>query len=260
MNCRETRQRVWRYLDHEVDQELRRRIEDHLAACAGCARYFAREQRLEAALTERLAAGQATPAMWERVLSRAGVKAAAATRLRRLVVVGLVAAAVLLLTAVGLRIAQPAHSSELARVAADWHQRLLAGTVRPDMASTSDEEVDRYLKTKVPFRVHCPPRTDVDFAVKGAGVCTLKGQRQAAYIFGRVEQVPVSILVLDRASLNAFPRDRTRLEDSGRAQCREADLQMVYGIIHENVVVVIGAAPLESLEKLLSAYGTYPDG
>jgi DNA-directed RNA polymerase specialized sigma24 family protein len=35
---------------------------------------------------------------------------------------------------------------------------------------------------------------------------------------------------------------------------------MVAGVVADNVVVVIGAAPPEALEKLLDAYGTYPEG
>jgi hypothetical protein len=35
---------------------------------------------------------------------------------------------------------------------------------------------------------------------------------------------------------------------------------MVSGVIANNVVVVIGTAPPEALEKLLDAYGTYHEG
>jgi hypothetical protein len=120
--------------------------------------------------------------------------------------------------------------------------------------------VDRYLKRKAPFRVHCPPRTDVAFDVKGAGLCTVPEGRPAAYIVGQVAQAPVSILVLDRASLAAFPRDRAHLAGGRRHRCREGAYDMVAGVVADNVVVVIGAAPPEALEKLLDAYGTYPEG
>lgn len=35
---------------------------------------------------------------------------------------------------------------------------------------------------------------------------------------------------------------------------------MVAGVTADNVVVVIGVAPFETLEKLLDAYGSYHDG
>jgi hypothetical protein len=120
--------------------------------------------------------------------------------------------------------------------------------------------VDRYLKEQVPFRVHCPPRTDVHFAVKGAGVCHLPKQQQAAYIVGQVGSAPVSILVLVRTSLDAFPKTRQRLQAGSRHRCQEGGYQMVSGIVADNVVVVIGAAAPEALEELLNAYGSYHEG
>jgi len=123
------------------------------------------------------------------------------------------------------------------------------GNVRPDFASASDQEVDRYLKAKVPFKVHCPPRTDVNFTVQGAGVCFMKDQRQAAYIVGQVDQAPVSILVLDKAAWQGPPH-----------HCQEGDYQMVSGVVADNLVVIIGTASEEKLDKLLHAYGSYHEG
>lgn len=103
--------------------------------------------------------------------------------------------------------------------AGSLHEQWLRGVVRPDFVSTSDQEVDRYLKAKVPFRVHCPPRTDVNFTVQGAGVCFMKDRRQAAYIVGHVGKGPASILVLDRASVEGFPQD-------GFYHCQEGNYQV----------------------------------
>jgi hypothetical protein len=247
------------YLDSEGDPELHFRISDHLGMCPACAEWFAGQQRFEQALRERLAAGEATPELWQRVLTGAGVRAPAARRRRRLLLGGVAAAAVLLAVAGLLRIAVPARPPDLPRVAADWHEQLLDGSVRPQLRSTSDEEVDRYLKSKVPFPVHCPPRTDVNFAVEGAGVCQLSAGQQAAYIVGQVNRAPVSILVLDRASLSTFPEESARLRGGGHHLGRAGDYQMVSGVVADNLVVIVGSAPPEVLEKLLGAYGTYPD-
>jgi hypothetical protein len=100
----------------------------------------------------------------------------------------------------------------------------------------------------------------VRFAVKGAGVCFITDQQQAAYIVGQVDGDRVSILVLDRASLALFPHDRAQLQGGQRHRCREGDYQMVSGVVADNVVLVIGLAPPEALEKLLSAYGSYHEG
>jgi hypothetical protein len=151
------------------------------------------------------------------------------------------------------------HRHDLLLAAVDWHHRLLHGAIQPDFKSTSDQAVDRYLKEKVPFKVHCPPEADVDFAVQGAGVCRFKDDRQAAYIVGRVGGAAVSILVLDHSALQTFPLEGSYLKGGNRHKCSQGVYQMVSGVVADNVVVVVGAASLEDLERLLNAYGTYPD-
>jgi anti-sigma factor RsiW len=260
MTCNEVRQHWMLYFDSEGDAELHFRISDHLGMCPACAEWFARQKRFEQALEERLAEGQATPELWRRVLTRAGVRGPAASRRQWLVWGGMLAAALLLAVGIGFRIAGRPQSSDLGRLIADWHGQLLQGSVHPELVSSSDEEVDRYLKNKVAFPVHCPPRTDVDFAVRGAGVCRIADREEAAYIVGQVDQAPVSILVLNRASLDAFPQESAHLRGGQHHHCREGEYQMVSGIIANNLVVVIGKAPADDLERLLNAYGSYPEG
>jgi anti-sigma factor RsiW len=40
LNCDEFVELVTAYLDNALDDHTRRRVEEHLAACAGCARYL----------------------------------------------------------------------------------------------------------------------------------------------------------------------------------------------------------------------------
>jgi hypothetical protein len=105
--------------------------------------------------------------------------------------------------------------------------------------------------------VRCPPRQDAGFAVEGAGICHW-APKPVVYLVGRVEQTSVSIFVLDRASLDTFPEDRDRLaRGGGRYRRRDGDYQLVSGVTADTVVVVVGTAPPEALEKLLNAYGSY---
>jgi hypothetical protein len=169
-----------------------------------------------------------------------------------------VAAAALLLAVFLLlpRREQP-HPSDLGRLAADWHRQLLEGKLRPEVNSTSDKVVEGHLRKRVSFHVHCPPRKDAKFTLKGAGVRRAQG-KQAAYIVGEVDRAPVSIFVLDRASLTAFPHERAHLkEGGGRHHWREGDYEMVSGLIADNLVVVIGKASPQALETVLNAYGSY---
>src|SRR5262249_36928355 len=103
-----------------------------------------------------------------------------------------------------------------------------------------------------PFHVHCPPRTDVNFMVQGAGLCQMKEQRQAAYVVGHVGKAPVSVLVLDRAGLATFPGD-------GSYHCRAGTCHVASGVVKDSVVVIVGDTTADVLERLLRAYGTYPD-
>jgi anti-sigma factor RsiW len=266
MNCNDVRRHWMLYVDSEGDPEMHFRINEHLGMCPSCAQWYAQQQRFEQGLTERLAATPATPDLWDRVLSRALVRPPSSPRRRWLVVAGtwgggLAAAAAVIVAAILLiRYAIQPTGPELARLAADEHEQVLQGALQPEFVSTSDEEVDRYLKTRLSFPVHCPPRKDVAFEVQGARICRIKDER-AALIVGQVDQTRVSILVFDRASVDAFPHARDQLaQGGGRHRSREGDMQVVSGVVAGNLVVVIGDVPPEKLEKLLNAYGTYPEG
>lgn len=264
MNCTETRRHWMLYLDSEGDAELHLRIREHLAVCPACAAWFTEQERVERAIVRQLRVGEETPELWRRVLTKAEIHPPG-VRLgrRRILLGGAIAAAAAILIAVWLGRPRPQASQEpphLSRSAAEWHAEWERGEVRPDFASTSDREVDRYLKAKAPFRVHCPPRTDVNFAVQGAGIRQLNNLQAAAYIVGRVGEDRVSILVLDRGGLETFPQDRAHLQANRRHHCREGPYDMVAGIVADNVVLVIGTAPPEKLERLLDAYGTYHEG
>jgi anti-sigma factor RsiW len=262
MNCNEVRHYWTLYVDSEGEAELHLRLNGHLAHCTACADWFARQLRLERALKARLRTAETMPGLWDRVLDRARVRPKAVRRRTALLVSGgiLAVATVLLAVFLGLRDLGGSPAPHLSARAAKLHDQWLRGEVRPDIVSTSDQEVDRYLKAKAPFRVHCPPRTDVNFAVQGAGLCSLQGDKQAAFIVGRVGHDSVSILVLERRNLSAFPHDADQLRGGRRHRCREGGYHMVAGVTADNVVVVIGVAPPEALEKLLDAYGSYHDG
>jgi hypothetical protein len=260
MNCTEARQHWMLYLDSEGDPRLHLAVTDHLDRCPGCAAWFARQQQLEDAVRDCLVAGYSTPALWTRVLDKSGLAPRPGRHRRVFVVGGLAAAAAVLLVFLGgpwgRQPRPPDPTTELARDAADLHQRWLRGEVRPDFASTSELDVDRYFKANAPFKVHCPPRSDVNFTVQGAALRSLRERLEAGLIVGRVGDTPVSILVLDRQSLSAFPHDQTRLA-AGRHRCQERGYQMVCAVLADNIVVVTGNTRPETLDQLLDAYGSY---
>ncbi len=258
MTCNEARQNWMLYVDSEGDPELHLRLSDHLAGCPACAEWLTRQQRFEEALAHRLAEPE-DPRLWGRVLTGAGVTRPVRSRL--LLPGGSLAAALVLLAALlaWSRFRQPA-PAELPRLTTDCHERHLRGVSQVEFLSQDDQAIERYIRRQVPFPVHWPPRKEVGFVVEGAGVCRWAPEPMV-YFVGRVERTSVSIFVLDRATLDTFPHDRDRLAGGGgRCRRREGGYQTVSGLTDDNVVVVVGTAPPDVLEKVLNAYASSREG
>jgi len=259
MNCNEARQHWNLYHDSEGDAELHFQISEHLANCPNCAEWFSQQSRLESLVAEKLSSQSPTPELWNQVLTRCGLIQPAPAR-RWLWLAGVAACAAVFVVAVlwtpNRLPVQP--SPDLAKLTAARHERLAAGEEIPQFESRSDLEVEDYLRKRVSFPVRCPPRKDVGFAVQGAGVCQL-AEQPAAYLSGRVDDAPVSIFVMPRDSLAAFPHQQEALLKEKTHRCQEGQYAMVLGVIDRNAVLVIGQTEPERLEKVLTAYGTYPD-
>src|SRR5262245_9428408 len=258
MNCNEARQHWNLYHDSEGDAELHFRISEHLAVCPDCAQWFSQQSRLESLLVDKLRTQPPTPELWDQVLSRCGLKQPAPAR-RWLWLAGVAACAVAAL-AVFWHTSRPVGPlpPDLTRLSAEWHQRLEAGEETPQFRSKSDLEVEGYLRQRVTFPVRCPPRKDAGFVVEGAGVFRIADQ-PAAYLSGHVDAAPASILVLPRIILDTFPHQRGAVREGNTHRCREGPYQVVMAVIDRNAVLVIGQTDADRLDRVLRAYGTYPD-
>lgn len=260
MNCNETRRHWSLYHDSEGDSESHFRICEHLAICDQCAQWFEQQSRLENLLANNLRSQSLTPAVWDVVLNQPELVPKQREVLHQWKQM-LVGAACLLLITVAWWISQRHKSSvepDLAIITSLWHQRLTAGEETLQFRSDSDLAVEDYLRQRVSFPVRCPPRKDAGFAVQGAGVFRLADQ-PAAYLSGRVDAAPISIFVLPSDSLAAFPLQQEALRKEKMHHCWEGDYAMVMRVIDKNAVLVIGHAQPKKLEKVLNAYGTYPD-
>jgi len=257
MNCDEVRQHWELYYDSEGDSELYLQVNEHLAACQGCAQWFFQQAQFEDAMTAKLAAVEPTVELWQRVLSETGVARPAAARAWSFFGPFLALAAVVLLAVGVWQFALRRPPEHLSALAAMVHQQLIDESERIEFNSRSDIDVEEYLKQRVSFPVRCPPRKDAGFEVRGGGVCTMAGD-SAAYVIGRVEDRDVSIFILPAERLAQFAHERDVLSREAVHHCREGEYDMVLAKIDRNIVVVIGRSSPERLERVVHAYGTYP--
>lgn len=258
MNCDKARQHWELYYDSEGDAELYLQINEHLAGCQACAKWFFQQAQFEDAVTAKLAAAPPSSDMWARILSETGVVRRADAGVWSFLSPFFALAASLLLALGIWTLKAPAKPAHLSALAAAVHNQLAEGTEAIEFASFSDEEIETYLKKRVTFPVRCPPRKDVGFEVRGGGVCTMAGDT-AAYVVGQVENEEVSIFILPAGRLAQFAHEREALNRESILHCREGKYEMVLARVDHNVVVVIGKGSPEQLEQVVRAYGTYPE-
>lgn len=263
MTCAEARQHWHLYHDSEGDVALHAEVAAHLADCPTCAEWFHLQSQLERQIAAHLATDRADPGLWARVLASAGAGPLPTRSGGRPGGRGALAVATFV-ASVGLLVwwfspnRRDAVDTGLARATAGLHERVQSGREPFEFASTSDREVEEYFKGRVPFPVRCPPRADAGFFVRGAGVTDIDGQ-PAAYLRGRVGGTAVSVLVLPRAALDAFPAQRAALRQYGIVHAPAGAYATVLREFDQNAVVVVGAADPAALARVINAYGSYPE-
>ncbi|MCI0640833.1 MAG: zf-HC2 domain-containing protein [Gemmataceae bacterium] len=259
MNCNDARQHWNLYHDSEGDAELHFQISEHVAMCPDCAAWFKQQSRLEDLIKEKLGPQPATSVLWDNILRKTGLVRPA--RVRSWIWFAGVAASVAVVGALlWLWQGSSANAADLSKLAASWHEKVLAGKepeFRPH-SQNPDLDVEKYLRGRVAFPVRCPPRRDAGFVVNGAGICQLGGE-STAYLTGHVDDAPVSIFVLARDSLAAFPHQQQALRTEKTHQCREGPYQMVLAVVDRNAVLVIGQTEADRLDRVVRAYGSYSD-
>lgn len=264
MNCQEARRHWDLYYDSEGEAEVHFQLNQHLEGCAACAQWFDQQSRLESLIESQLTTdfasdGNDTDELdWSKILIGAGVTPAEKSRSWSLFGTALLALAASVLMMFGLsRDWGGDDSPNLTQLSAEVHHHVSTGGLRPEFESDSDTDVDRYLLKRVSFPVRCPPRKDSGFVVSGAGLCELEKQ-PAAYVVGSVDSRPVSIFVLPRESLIAFPKHQAELGRNLVNVEQTANCKTIYSIIDKNVVLVVGDVEQEKLTRVLKSYGTYP--
>lgn len=260
MNCA-TAQEHWElYHDSEGDAQLYLEINDHLARCASCQEWFERQRSFEASLLARLRGDSRSDDMWTRLEDQLCKTTSATSRTWSSLLRYVAVAASIVLMGVLWRFAGDAHSREsnLTRLVSVCHERLVGGSDPLQFESESDLAVEAYLKNRVSFPVRCPPRQNAGFAVRGGGVCTM-GDAPAAYVHGLVEAEKVSVFILPRERIAEFGLDEDALQHSRVVHQRVGEFEVVFAAVDQNIVVVVGQQSSMRLERVVRAYGTYPE-
>ncbi len=258
MNCDESRRHWELYYDSEGDSELYLKVNEHLAECPSCARWFFQQGQFEELVSAKLSAGEPTAELWQRVLCETGLARPVAARGWMSLGSFMAIAASLLIIVGGWWMTSGTEPEHLSALTAVVHREFAEQHKPIDFTSVSDQEVEQYLKSRVSFPVRCPPREDAGFAVRGGGVCTLGGD-SAAYVVGDVDGQDVSVFILPEERLSRFAHERNILDREAVHHCREGVYEMVLARIDRNIVVVIGQGSPEQLERVVRAYGTYPE-
>jgi len=263
MNCEQAKQHWHLFHDSEGDAELHHQINEHLAMCPDCARWYFQQSRLEEAVVDRLRVGQPSKLMWDRIRSQCVDKQTSAGRQWPFArgVIGLAALIVVAIVGMlwyGAAGAGSGGGPDLAKLSVALHGDLASGREALKLSSRSPREVEDYVRARVSFPMRCPPREDAGFQVAGGGVCHFEND-PVAYVVGDVDGQRVSIFIMARESLAKYPAQHEMLRRQGAWSDRRGSCGVAMGELDQNLILVVGQMDSRRLTRVLKAYGSYPD-
>lgn len=254
MRCHEVRSLGSAFADSELDAKTSFEIEQHLQNCASCARHLDTERRLDERIDAVLRHGAKDEVLWKRIEAglREGPPAAAKSRWWK---PALLAAAACLMAAAVWFIGSPEDRSpgNLTAALATDHAKYLAGNMPPQF----DHEPPAEILAKANGRLdrdafHLLP-SGVEFTPEGKRLCHIKGV-PIAWIVGRADGRPVSVVALRDAELAAFPELAARFREGHVIACSESGgFTIAARRVADHVVCLVGDVPRPRLEALAAA-------
>ncbi|MBI4662457.1 MAG: zf-HC2 domain-containing protein [Verrucomicrobia bacterium] len=255
MRCHEARNLIGPYLDSELDAKTSFEIEQHLETCADCARAFEAERALDTRLFAALGRGEKTAEIWQELeaqISSANLwsrlKPARRWKLALLGASSMVSAALL-----AMFILLGRRPLDLAVAVAKDHRAYLAGAMAPEFAGPVPDELARTFNDRLDVRAFSTRPSIADFRTEGARVCHLSGV-PVAWILGRYQGIPVSLIVLKKAELVHFPSAKRRIESGEPVICSRAGLlQFAARVVGDQVVCAVAETSKSHLEALVAS-------
>lgn len=251
MTCREARALLMTYLDSELDARSTAEVGDHLAACGACRARFAAEEKLERRSRDALQEPMPEEA-WDRLQARLRQGSRAAWRWMP------VAASLLLAAGLGYRAWQKPRPSGLLGQMISVHQDFLAHRIQPEIASSTPEPLEAFLKGHIAGRFRVPrggPMMGHQVKLLGARRETFQG-RPAADILLSCCGFPTSVFVMDRQAFEADPAVRQALTRSGPGGLKAQ--AVVHGDLTVCVVSTHDTPVMEAVQALAEAVLGHP--
>jgi hypothetical protein len=258
IDCTNINDYLNRYLDKELDAGLESAANEHLSKCPSCRARFDVEARLEKNLAKILSKPDEKDAeIWDKAIASATTSVIKPRRLNYFIPL---ASAALIMIALGILLLFPPASSslDLLEAAEQVHQSVLRPDFKLDLKTDSPETLTIYFneqyKRETPNCTGCAMYKK-NCSLRGGRMCSLKKQ-QAIHIVFDYYGTPVSIMVLSKDDLNAFPEAEARLEkcyEICTAKSKEFNYAMVR--IGPNIVCAIGDVEQEILKQLLIDMG-----
>lgn len=255
MRCHEVRNLFGPYVDSELDAKTSFEIEQHLESCADCARVFKAERDLDGRIFSALRRGEKTEGIWAKLEAQISSPTFWG-RIKRIRPSTLVGLGVCLAVAVGLLavfVGSNLRRLDLAVAVEKDHRAYLEGTMAPEFAGPLPEEIARTLSGRLDARAFSTLPSAAGFRAEGARVCHLSGV-PVAWIMGRYQGIPVSLIVLKTSELTHFPGAKRRIASGEPVICtRTGSFQFAARVVGEQVVCAVAETSKTQLEDLVKS-------
>lgn len=251
MRCHEAKNLAGPYLDSELDAKTSYEIEQHLESCPDCARVFNTERELDTRMFAALRRGEKTAAMWQRLETQMSSRSFW-TRVKPLsmpLCAAAAVAAVILLILLWLNL----RSVDLAVAVEKDHRAYVEGNLSAQFAGPLPDAIAQTLSGRLDARAFSTFPSATAFRIEGARVCHLSGV-PVAWVLGRYEGIPVSVIVLNRSELAHFPRAKRRLDSGEPVLCTRTRLfQFAARVVGDQVVCAVADTSKAQLEELVKS-------
>jgi anti-sigma factor RsiW len=257
MKCNEIRNLALAYLDSELDAKTSQEIQLHLKTCPECAQIFEQEEEFNERLFGVLSAGRLTLALWEKIESHLRPKRYSAwlfPQWRKFAVAGLGILLVAGMAAGGFMVYRSRLPSlDLAEAVEKDHREVVEGKMTPQFAGALPKEIAKEMGERLDAAAFNAVPAATGFHADGARLCHLKGV-PVAWLMGRCDGVPVSLVVFNKKELEHFPKTLQRLETGEPIVCtRTGRFQFAVRLADGHVICAIADTPKITLEELLKS-------